>query len=93
MVDIRCQRRTESHHDILELGDDTSGPGDGTSHVVPGQELLRLVGDDAGVRRVVVDVPGEARRRDRDGGHAGCRDPVARVVRVRHAQYPGTKIR
>ena len=88
MVDIRCQRRTEPHHDILELG-----PDDGASHVVPGQELLRLVGDDAGVRRVVVDVPGEAGRRDRDGGHAGCRDPVARVVRVRHAQYPGTKIR
>ena len=93
MVDIRCQRRTESHHDILELGDDTSGPGDGSSQVVPGQELLRLVGDDAGVRRVVVDVPGEAGRGDRYGGHAGCRDPVARVVRVRHAQYPGTKIR
>ena len=64
MVDIRCQRRTESHHDILELGDDTSGPGDGASHVVPGQELLRLVGDDAGVRRVVVDVPAEGCRRD-----------------------------
>ena len=88
MVDIGCQRRTESHHDILELGDDTSA-----SQVIPGEELLRLVGDDAGVRRVVVDVPGEAGRRDRDGGHAGCRDPVSRVVCVRHAQYPGTQIR
>ena len=66
LMDIRCQRRSESHNNVLELGQYTigsAGAGDGR-HVLLGQQLLGLVGKEAGVRRVVVDVPAEGCRRD-----------------------------
>ena len=92
MMDIRCQRRLEPHYNILELGQHTCGPGTGDGgHVVPGQQLLGLGRDVAGVRRVVVDVPAEGGRRDRDRRHARRRERVARVVGGRHAQDAGTK--